>query len=134
MRDLYNNLKLIDAKVASVSDDTPVVSAIIDTKDYESVAFLIGTGTLADAGATFTALLEEGDVSDLTGGNAVADDDMLGTEAAASFTQADDNAEKKIGYHGNKRYCRLTITPAGNGAAAPISIFAVGVPRVRPAT
>lgn len=134
LRDLYNNIKLIDAKVAAPTDNTAVVSAIIDTQDYSSVAFLIGTGTLADADATFTALLEEGDDSGLSDAAAVADDDMIGTEALASFTFADDNAEKKLGYIGLKRYVRLTITPANNASAAPISILAVGVPHRLPAT
>lgn len=134
LRDLYNNIKLIDAKVATSSDNTAVVSGIIDTRDYSSVAFLIGTGTLVDADATFTALLEEGDDSGLSDAAAVADADMQGTEAGASLLFSDDNAEKKIGYSGLKRYIRLTITPANNASAAPISIFGIGVPLRRPAT
>jgi hypothetical protein len=133
MRDLYNNLTVIAAKAAAPTDNTALVSAVIDTKDFRSVAFLIATGTLADADATFTALMEESDAADLSGSNAVADADLLGTEAGASF-QFDDDAEGcKIGYNGNKRYVRLTVTPSANSGAAPMGIIAVGEPRVRPA-
>ncbi len=133
MRDLFHNLAVIGATVAAPTDTTAVVSPIVDIKGYRSVMFAIATGTLADTDATFAALLEESDASDMSGATAVADADMHGTEAAASFGFADDNAEKKIGYHGNKRYCRLTVTPTANSGAAPITIMALGMPRELPA-
>lgn len=134
LRDLYHNLKVIAVKVAAPTDNTAVVSPIVDTRDYESVAFLIATGTLADADATFTALVEEDDASNMGTATAVADGDLLGTEAGASFNYSNDDASFKIGYKGNERYVRCTVTPAANASAAPITILAVGVPRVRPAT
>jgi hypothetical protein len=133
LRDLYNNLQVIGCKVAAPADNTAVVGPIIDTQDFHSVAYLIATGTLADADATFAALLEESDASDMTGATEVADDDMLGTEAGASFTFAADDAVRKIGYKGGERYARLTVTPSGNASAAPITIVAVGIPRSLPA-
>lgn len=132
LRDLPHNLKLISGKIVVPTDNTAIVSAIVDTKDYERVMFAIVTGTLADAGATFTPLLEEGSASDLSGGTAVADADMIGTEAAATFDQDDDNSVYGLGYIGDERYIRLTVTPAGNASAAPIGIIALGIPRVRP--
>lgn len=103
-------------------------------RDYHSILFLIASGTLADAGAEFTALLEESDASNLSGSNAVADADLLGTEALASFIQSDDNAVFKLGYRGYKRYVRLTVTPTNNASAAPIGVIAVGQPHMVPAT
>ncbi len=38
---------------------------------------------------------------------------------------SDDNAAKKIGYIGPKRYVRPTITPSGNTGNADISIVAI---------
>lgn len=127
MRDLHNNIKVSRAISPQNpgSGDTPIVSQIIDTKDYETLEFLIATGSLSDANATFTVLVEDGDVSTLTDNAAVADADLLGTEAAASFQFDDDNEVRKIGYRGSKRYVRLTITPSGNTGDVYVSAVAV---------
>ena len=109
----------------SVADNTAQVSQIIDMQGYQSLEFLIAAGSLADADATFTTLVEHGDVSNLSDAAAVADDQLLGTEAAASFTFSDDNAVYKIGYRGIKRYVRLTITPANNASAALVAVIAL---------
>lgn len=102
-----------------------LVSQIIDMQGFESLEFLIATGSLADSNATFTVLVEDGEVSTLTDNGAVSDTDLLGTESGASFQFDDDNEVRKIGYKGNKRYVRLTITPAGNSGDAYISAVAV---------
>lgn len=109
---------------ASVADNTAQVGQIIDHQGYDSASYYILTGSLADADATFTVLLEEGDAANLSDAAAVADDDMvsqtIGTapETAASFTFAADDNVRKLGYVGSKRYTRLTITPAANASAA----------------
>ena len=116
-----------------VTDNTALVSQVVDRQGFDSLEFIIATGALADADATFTALVEEGDQSDLSDAAAVADAQLLGTEAAASFTFADDDTVKKIGYAGYKRYVRLTISPANNAGNAPISAIAVlGGPHLAP--
>lgn len=126
MRDLHNN---IDVKRAispvSVADTTAQVSEIIDRDGFESLEFVIAIGSVADADATFTVLVEDGDQSDLSDNAAVADANLLGTEALAGFQFDDDNACRKIGYVGNKRYVRLTITPVANASAALLSAVAV---------
>jgi hypothetical protein len=48
----------------------------------------------------------------------------MGTTAAATFDGTADNKIFKIGYRGSKRYCRLTITPASNAAAATVGAVA----------
>lgn len=125
-RDLMNDVtpKVAIAPVVA-TDNTALVSAVIDTLGYNSATFVIATGTLADADATFAVLLEEGDASDLSGGNAVADADLIGTEALAGFTFADDSETRKLGYKGSKRYLRLTVTPSGNTGNAPIAAIAI---------
>ncbi len=137
MRDMSDNIKATRAysPVASAgTGDTPLVSEIADLQGFDSCTLLILTGTLADAGATFTVLIEDGDASDLVAdGGAVVDAQLIGTEAAASFSQADDNKVLKIGYVGNKRYVRATITPSGNAAAAPITaVWVLGHASVGP--
>lgn len=125
-RDLMNDVtpKVAIAPVVT-TDNTALVSAVIDTLGYNSATFVIATGTLADADATFAVLLEESDASDLSGGNAVADADLIGTEALAGFTFAADSATRKLGYKGSKRYLRLTVTPSGNTGNAPIAAIAI---------
>lgn len=118
--DLHSNIKFSQAfgPVAAIADNTPYVSAILDTANFETNGVVIKSGVLGDAGAEFTALLEEGDAANLSDAAAVADADLIGTEAGASFIQSDDNACKKLGYKGRKRYIRLTLTPANNAASA----------------
>lgn len=123
MRDLHNNVYSPGAAVVTVSDTTAVVSPIVDVQGFDSLEFLIGAGTLADADATFSVLVEEGDDSALSDAAAVADADLLGTEALAAFTFAADQGARRIGYNGVKRYVRCTVTPAANTGSAPIAII-----------
>ena len=116
MRDQSNNLHILNAisPIAARTDNTAIVSAIIDRRGYDSLTFAIIIGTNTDANATFTALVEDGEDSGLSDAAAVSDDNLVGTEALASYTFADDAESRKIGYVGGKRYARLTVTPAGN--------------------
>lgn len=142
MRDMVNNIQVKRAiSPVSVSDDTAQVSEIIDRLGYDSLTFMIAIGSIADANATFAVLLEDGDQANLSDNAAVADADMIsqtpGTapETAAAFQYDDDNEVRKVGYVGNKRYVRLTITPSGNASGALLSAIAVlGNPHSRPVT
>ncbi len=126
MKDLHNSIDVRRAiSPVDLANDTPAVSQIIDMQGYESLEFLLATGSLADAGATFTVLVEDGDDSGLSDNAAVADAQLLGTETLASFDQSHDNGVRKIGYIGTKRYVRLTVTPSGNAAAALFSAVAI---------
>lgn len=126
MRDLYNNLAIRRAiSPVSVADNTAQVSQIIDRQGFDSLVFGIAIGSVADADATFTVLVEDGNDSGLSDAAAVADSELNGTEAAAGFQFDDDNETRKIGYVGNKRYVRLTITPASNASAALLSAVAI---------
>ena len=116
----------------SVADTTAQVGQVIDGRGFGSVTYLIATGSIADADATFTVLLEESDASG-SGFAAVADADLLGSEALAGFQFDDDNECRKLGYIGSKRYTRLTITPVGNASAALLAAVAVlGSPAIAP--
>lgn len=126
MRDLHNILHLVPliAPIAARTDNTAIVSAIIDRKGYESLELAIVTGTNTDANATFAVLVEDGDDSGLSDNAAVDDTELLGTEALAGFTFADDVECRKIGYVGHKRYVRVTVTPSGNDSG---NIFLAGI-------
>jgi hypothetical protein len=139
MRDLLTSIlvKRVLSPV-SVADNTAQVGQVIDRQGYDSATFVILTGAIADADATFTVLLEESDASG-SGFAAVADTDMLsqtsGTapETAAAFQFDDDNEVRKIGYVGMKRYLRLTITPVNNASAALLAATAIlGNPSIAP--
>ena len=126
MRDLMNTFHTVNAipPIAARTDNTAIVSSIIDTLGYGSLTFALLIGTNTDANATFAVTMDEGDASDLTGSNAVAAVDLVGTYALAGYTFVDDTETRKIGYVGNKRYVRLTVTPSGNDSG---NIFLAGL-------
>jgi hypothetical protein len=127
-KDLYNDFTAMPVIVPAANSNlgtTPLVGTVIDRKGYESLTYLLITGTLSDADATYTVLLEESDASG-SGFAAVADADLLGTEAGAGFTYANDGVTRKLGYIGKKRYTRLTVTPAAaDSGNSPIAALAL---------
>jgi len=137
MKDLHNNIEVRRAlSPVSVSADTPLVSEIIDRQGFEALEFAIDLGSIGDANVTFTVLVEDGDDPTLSDNAAVADSELLGTEAGAAFRYDDDNEVRKIGYRGHKQYVRMTITPSGNSGTpseALLSVLAIlGYPAQKP--
>jgi len=121
MRDLHNSTKIVPAiNPAARADNTLVTGADIDRAGFESVEFVIQTGALPDADGTFTVEVQESDAGGGAGYTAVADSDLIGTEAQASFTFAADNAIRKIGYKGSKRFVRVNVQPANVAAGAEV--------------
>lgn len=123
MRDLMNSLSLTPAFApkAAVTDDTAQTSTILDVRGCSAAMLSMTTGVLSDANATFAVVITESDAVDsettptsLTGGTAVADDDLIGTEVLAGFAFGDDTETRKIGYRGGKRWIQATVTPTGN--------------------
>lgn len=128
MRDMLNQIHPLIGLAplaAAIADNTAQVSSIIDTRGYDSLTFLIATGILADADATFAVTMDHGEVSNLSDATAVAATDLVTTLALAGFTFADDGETRKVAYIGTKRYVRLTITPAANTGAAPLAVIAL---------
>lgn len=125
IHDLHNNIHVLPlfTPKAAVTDNTPQVSAVIDTAGFESVELSLVTGVESDADATFAVLVEDGNLVDFSDNAAVDDEFLLGTEAQASFNYNDDNETRKIGYVGDKRYLRVTVTPANNAG----NLFLAGV-------
>lgn len=120
--DLKSKLRVSRAlSPASSSDNTALVSTIATVDCADGIMLAILTGSLADAGAEWTVLLEHSSASDMSGAEAVPDEYMVGTEAGASFIQSDDNVVKTLGYIGPKPYIRATITPTNNASAALVS-------------
>ncbi|OGG44124.1 MAG: hypothetical protein A3F84_27720 [Candidatus Handelsmanbacteria bacterium RIFCSPLOWO2_12_FULL_64_10] len=137
MSDLHNNIKASRAlsPAAAITDNTAQVSEILDTANFESNELLVIYGSIADADATFTVLLEDGDNSSLTDAASVADANLLGTESGAAPLFSDDNKVFKLGYKGSKRYIRATITPAANtGNLFMAAIWVQSAGRIPPYT
>jgi hypothetical protein len=127
MRDLANHLEVRRAisPAAATTDNSALVSQIIDLAGFGRLVFAIILGALVDADATFAVLVEHGDQANLSDAAAVADSQLTGSEADAGFTFADDNKVRKIGYVGSKRYVRLTITPANNTGNVFLAAIAI---------
>jgi hypothetical protein len=135
-RDLANNLKFARGISATTvtNANTPFVSQIFDTADYDGVAFVIGTASLTDANATFAVTVDHGNNASLTDAAAVPAAQLTNTTASASFTFADDDNVRFIGYVGDKRYVRVTVTPTGNDSgSATLSGQWVASPKFLPA-
>ena len=127
MRDMTNRLNVAKAfePKAAVAADTAQVSTICDLAGADSATLVLITGTNADADATFALTMDEGNVANLSDAVAVPTGQLLiGTLAGGGFTFADDYEVRKIGYVGNKRYIRATITPSGNTGG---TLFLAGV-------
>jgi hypothetical protein len=126
---MRDNLDKVNARVAIapvvVSDNTAQTSNIIDTQGYERLTFLIALGTLVDADATFAVTVQHGDAANLSDASTPSTLELLGGTTLASFDFSSDNAARKIGYIGGKRYVRIIITPTNNTGASPISALAL---------
>ena len=117
MRDIMDNLDLKRAisPAAAGTDNTPIVSQIVDLLGYDGCMLAINLGVNTDTNATFAVLIEDGNAANLSDAATVDPTYLNGTVALAGFTAAgDDNKLKKIGYVGINRYVRATITPSGN--------------------
>lgn len=117
MRDIMDNLDIKRAITpqAARTDNTAIVSQIVDLNGYDGCMFALNLGANTDTNATFAVLVEDGETANLADNQPVDDAYLNGLEANAGFTAADDdNKLKKIGYCGIKRYVRVTITPSGN--------------------
>ena len=130
MKDLASNVdvKRVISPV-SVADNTAQVGQVVDGKGFAGVTYLIATGSLADADATFTVLLEESNASG-SGFAAVADADLVGTEALAGLAAGartsgtGKNVTKRIGYKGKKRYVQCGVKSTAT-AGTLVSVTAV---------
>ncbi len=120
MRDLTNNIKLVNALPPQVIATTTSTS-IIDLLGFNSVAFSISSGAITDGSYVVSAMY--GDAADLSDGEFVGPTDLL--VSMPSFTSTDDNKVKKVGFIGNHRYIRLTITPTGASTGGLFSVVAV---------
>lgn len=135
-KDLLSEIKELRAiSPAAITSDTTTAGQIIDTQGYESVTFIIASGTITDG--TYTPLIQEGDDSGLSDAAAVPDDRLLpsgtGQEAAIAIVAADDNVVEKIGVISKKRYVRLSLVSTGVTSGGTLAAVAIlGHPHLAP--
>ena len=112
---------------ATLSGTTKAEGDWIDMQGWQSVTLSVGTGTVTDAGTAsgFSFQVEEGDDTTDAGATAVADADLVGTEAALTVTADtdDDKLIGSIGYIGSKRYVRMTAVGT-TGTNAVVNVHA----------
>ena len=127
MRDKLNHYHPVCAyaPAAAVTDNTPQVSAWVDRRGYGALTWILLTGVLSDADATFAVTMHHAEAVDYSDAVAVDATDLVGTLALAGFTFADDSKCRKVGYVGDKRYVRLTVTPTGNTGNDFLAILAL---------
>ena len=128
--DLHNEAtSRLGLTVAAIATNTNTDGAIIDTAHYESLEYYIVSGTITDG--TYTAQLFHGNDSGLSDAVQLTGEEVLGS---AVFVAADDNATRRIGYVGKKRYVRLRIVSTGVTTGGTLGAVAVlGTPHHAPA-
>lgn len=124
-RDLYSNIGLATAILPAVKS-AAADGITVDTKGYQSVAFVVTTGAIASAG-DFAVAVQESDASG--SGFAAADASVVDSNAPATLAA---DSTYKVGYRGNKRYCRLQFTKAGGTSIALGAVAVLGHPEVSP--
>ena len=114
--------------ITSISSNTTTNGNIIDTARFESLEFLLLSGTITDG--SYAVTMEHGDDSGLSDGAAVSSDETLGD---ADFAATDDNTAKRLGYIGKRRYVRLVITSTGVTTGGTIgAVSLLGTPHHAP--
>jgi hypothetical protein len=112
---------------ATLSGTTKAEGDWIDMQGWQSLTFSVSTGTVTDAGTTagFSFQVEEGDDTTDAGATAVADADLIGSEADLTVTSDDDDNKMvgSIGYRGSKRYVRMTAVGT-TGTNAVVTVHA----------
>lgn len=129
--DLHSNVKqAVALDSQDITTDTTTVGNIIDTVGFESLEYIIQSGVITDG--AYALLLEEDDAVGFGSSSVVPADETLGV--LTGFVAADDNAAKRVGSIGKKRFQRLSIVSTGTstGATKMSSVAVLGNPQSAP--
>lgn len=129
--DLHSNVKqevALDAQ--DITTNTTTNGNVIDTRGFESLEYIIQSGTITDGAYAF--LLEEDDVVGFTSSSVVPADETLGV--LTGFVAADDDTALRVGSIGKKRFQRLSIVSTGTstGGTKFSSVAVLGHPQSAP--
>ena len=129
--DLHSNVKQeVALNAQDITTDTTTVGNIIDTRGFESLEFIIQSGTITDG--DYTLVLTQGDDSGLSDAAVVPSDEVLGV--LTGFVAADDNTAKRVGSIGKKRFQLLSILSdnTATGATKFSAVAVLGNPQSAP--
>ena len=126
MRDLTSNIGAVLALVPAVKSAAGEGPAI-DLLGFDSVAFVVTTGTIAGDG-DFGIKVQESDTT-TTGDFTDADASVVTSTAPATL---EGSTAYKIGYRGFKRYVRLALTKEGGTSIAAGATAVLGNAQTRP--
>lgn len=125
--DMRNNAEYGVALSDTLSSTAASAGDWMDMQGWDALTFSVSTGTVTDAGTAsgFSFEVQESDTTDASDAEAVADADLIGTEAALTVTDdtADDAFIGTIGYRGGKRYVRIVATGT-TGTDAAVTVHA----------
>jgi len=132
--DLHSNIKSLVSHAPMDIVQTSPAGSVIDTSGFESIEFIMQSGTLS--AGIFTPLLEESDDAGFSiGVTTVTTEETLG-DTTIGFDASDvlhHDQSIRIGSIGKKRYQRLTIIPAASSGANFFSVIAIlGHPHTAP--
>lgn len=114
--DLKHHVKpVIALKIADYSGATD--GQIIDTVGYESLTFVVATGTVTSASVI---KIEHGEKDDLSDATAVDAEHLL--DALPSIADTDDDVTKWFGYIGKKRYVRVSFV-SGSATMGVVGLY-----------
>lgn len=133
MRDLYSDVKVTQAVKPQLNtgNGTTITGDIIDTADYESVAFAFNVGTAGDtwSGSLYATVKLYADDAAAMGTEAevtTAALGLLGTMPVLDLAADHQAKAYKFGYNGSKRYLRVKVVNTGNHAVGtPMGCTAV---------
>lgn len=129
--DLHSNVKqAVALDSQDITTNTTTVGNVIDTVGFESLEYLIQSGTITDG--AYALLLEEDDAIGFGSSSVVPADETLGV--LTGFVAADDDAAKRVGSIGKKRFQRLSIVSTGTstGGTKFSSVAVLGHPKSAP--
>ena len=127
-RDGKNSMQVVHLGNLTLSGTTPAASDWVDTKEFDSVTFILVNNTVTDAGTAsgYSTVVQEAADTAAASAAAVADAQLVGLESALTVTSdsADDAVAGTIGYIGSSRYARLNVTGT-TGTDADVSVLAI---------
>lgn len=136
MKDMRSGTTVAHGLLATLSGTTPAAGNIVDLTEYSAATFALITGTVTDAGTAsgFAFEVQESDTTAAADFTAVADADLVGTEAGLTVTADgdDDTAVGTIGYVGTKQYVRVVATGTTGTNATVAGVWMLQCPRYTP--
>lgn len=124
--------KLVQTDI--ISTDTTTDGASLDTSNFDGgITFVLLATAYTDG--TYTPIIEESATGAFTGEEtAVADANLVGTEAGAAISAAvtEGTVLNTVGIVGTKKFVRMTILSASTSSGATISTIVVAVPELVP--